>query len=74
MVVPRLLEQYGALTLYFRDAVTYEKLLSCDQILATLDDPTTKLHLQFLDSILPVFNILNQQMQSETTNTHFTNQ
>lgn len=70
MVVSRLLEQYGALTLYFRDAVTSEKLLSCDQILATLDDQTTKPFLHFLDFILPVFNILNQQMQSETSQIH----
>lgn len=70
MVVSRLLEQYGVLTLYFRDAVTCEKFLSCDQILATLNDPTTKLYLQFLDFILPVFNVLSQQMQSEISQIH----
>lgn len=67
MVVSRLLEQYDALKLYFTDAVLSERLLACENILQRLNDPTTKLYLQFLDFVLPVFNSLNKQMQSETS-------
>lgn len=70
MVVSRLLEQYDALKLYFTDAVLSERLLSCENILQRLTDPTTKLYLLFLDFVLPIFNSLNKQMQSEATQIH----
>lgn len=70
MVVSRLLEQYDALKLYFVDAVLSEKLLACEDILKKLNDPTTKLYLYFLDFVLPIFNSLNKQMQSESTQIH----
>lgn len=69
-VVSRLLEQYNALRLYFTDAVVSERLLACENILQKLNDPTTKLYLQFLEYVLPIFNMLNKQMQSESPQIH----
>ena len=69
-VVSRLLEQYNALTLDFTDAVLSERLLACENILMKLKDPTTKLYQEFLDFVLPIFNTLNKQMQSETSQIH----
>lgn len=60
MVVARLLEQYEALKLYFTDAVLSERIIACETILQRLKDPTTKLYLQFLDFILPMFNTINK--------------
>ena len=70
MVVARLLEQYDALKLYSTDAVFSERIIACENILERLNDPTTKLSLQHLDFVLPMFNILNKQMQSESTPIH----
>ncbi|KAK4322804.1 hypothetical protein Pmani_006470 [Petrolisthes manimaculis] len=70
MVVTRLLEQYSALVLYFTDAVLNERLLVCENTLRKLQDPTTKVYLQFLDFALPIFNGLDKQMQSETSQIH----
>jgi hypothetical protein len=70
-VVKRILEQYGALYLYFNDAVMKKNdILAAENIFAKLQDPTTKLFLQFLDFILPLFNQLNLEMQSESPKIH----
>lgn len=69
-VVSRILEQYGALKLYFIDAVSQGDVLAAEQILNRLRDPTTKLFLQFLDFALPFFNILNKDMQAESPRIH----
>lgn len=70
MVVNRILEQYHALKLYFTDAVSEHDILAAENILAKLNDITTKIFLQFLDFILPVINNLNKEMQSETPKIH----
>lgn len=70
MVVARLLEQYEALKLYFTGAVLDDQLLACENILQKLNDPATRLYLQFLDFILPLFNNLNLKMQSESPQIH----
>lgn len=69
-VVCRILEQYGALQLYFTDAVSRNDVLAVDNILSKMNDPTTKLFLQFLEFILPFFNNLNKEMQSESVKIH----
>lgn len=66
MVVSRILEQYGALILYFTDAVSSNDLLIAENILSKLNDPVTKLFLQFLDFIIPFFENLNKEMQAES--------
>jgi hypothetical protein len=69
-VVKQLLEQYEALKLYFIDAVTNDQLDSSSNILEKLTDLSYKAFLQFLEFILPVFNNLNRQMQSEKVQIH----
>lgn len=66
-VVIRLLEQYDALKLYFVDAVANDRLLAAETILQKLNDPLSKLFLQFLKFILPIFNNLNREMQSTSS-------
>lgn len=70
MVVARLLEQHEALKLYFTGAVLDDRLLASENILQRLNNPFTKLYLQFLDFVLPIFNSLNLQMQSESPQVH----
>ncbi|XP_068225057.1 protein FAM200C-like [Palaemon carinicauda] len=70
MVVSRLLEQYEALKLYFTNAVLGDRLTTPEIILERLSHPVTKLYLLFLEYVLPVFNNLNRQMQSESTQVH----
>nr|XP_022907493.1 uncharacterized protein LOC111418993 [Onthophagus taurus] len=69
-VVRRILEQFGALQLFFTDAVSKKDLLAAENILHKLNDPTTKLFLQFLDFVLPFFNSLNREMQAERPKLH----
>lgn len=70
MVVSRILEQYNALKLFFTDAVANKDILAAETILLKLNDNVTKLFLQFLDFILPIFNNLNKEMQSEAPTLH----
>ncbi|KAJ4426947.1 hypothetical protein ANN_26746 [Periplaneta americana] len=63
-------EPSGSLKAIFADALINDRLLASDLILQKLNDPTTKLYLQFLDFILPLFNSLNIKMQSETPQIH----
>ncbi|XP_071056480.1 uncharacterized protein [Onthophagus taurus] len=69
-VVRRILEQFGALQLFFTDAVSKKDLLAAENILHKLNDPTTKLFLQFLDFVVPFFNSLNREMQAERPKLH----
>lgn len=69
-VIARILEQYGALQLYFTDAVSNKDLLAAENILSKLNDPTTKLFLEFLNFVLPFFTNLNREMQSESPKIH----
>lgn len=69
-VVCRILEQYGALQLFFTDAVASNDILSAENILCKLRDPTSKLFLQFLEFVLPFFTVLNKEMQSQTVKIH----
>lgn len=70
MVVSRILEQYNVLKLFFTDAVANRDILAAENILAKLNDAVTKMFLQFLDFILPIFNNLNKEMQSEAPKLH----
>lgn len=64
-VVKRLLEQYDAFILYFTNASFTDRLTTPDTILMRLKEPITKLYLQFLEFVLPFFNDINIEMQSE---------
>lgn len=70
MVVSRLLEQYNALKLYFTNAVLGDKLLAPEAILQRLDTSVTRLYRMFFEFVLPIFNSLNKQMQSESSQVH----
>lgn len=65
-VVKRILEQYEPLTLFFEKEASEQKLLAPATILNWLKDPQTKIFLQFLEFVLPIFNKLNRLFQSET--------
>lgn len=69
-VVSRILEQYRPLQLYFTGAVANRDVLAAENILLKLNDPTSKLFLQFLDFVLPFFTNLNRNMQSESPKLH----
>jgi len=64
-VVRRLLEQLPALKLYFQSAVLVDRLLATQNILNKCMEPTTELYLELLSFVLPYFNDLNKEMQSE---------
>lgn len=69
-VVKRILEQYNALVLYFTDVHLNQKVSAAEKILNLLRDPSTKLYYHFLDFVLPFFNNLNLEMQSESIKIH----
>ena len=64
-VVKRLLEQLPALKLFFTQAVMEDRLEAAQLILQKLNDPVSKLYLEFLDHVLPFFTDLNKEMQAE---------
>ncbi|XP_072381987.1 uncharacterized protein [Diabrotica undecimpunctata] len=68
--VSRILEQYNALKLFFTDAVQNNELLAAENILVKLNDVTTLLFLSFLDFVLPLFNNINKEMQSQSPKIH----
>lgn len=68
--VKRVIEQYSALKLFFIDAVSNNDLLTSENILQKLQDPTTIIFLQFLDFVLPLFTNLNKEMQAEHPKIH----
>lgn len=70
-VVKRILEQYEPLRLYFIDIVCNKNdVLIAENILQKLQESRNKLYFQFLDYVLPVFNQLNREMQSESPKIH----
>lgn len=68
--INRILEQFEPLKLFFIDAVTSNDVLAAENILEKLQDPETRLFLEFLDFVLPLFNGLNREMQSESPKIH----
>ncbi|XP_068232268.1 SCAN domain-containing protein 3-like [Palaemon carinicauda] len=64
-VVKRLLEQLPALKLFFTQAALKDRLVAAETILQRLNDPITKLYLEFLDHVLPFFCDLNKEMQAQ---------
>lgn len=70
-VVKRILEQYEPLKLYFIDIVSSKNdVLLAENILQKLQDIQNKLYFQFLEYVLPFFNQLNREMQSESPKIH----
>lgn len=72
-VVSKILEKYDSLKSYFTNAVLVDKLEAPETILQRLRMPVTKLYLMFLDFILPIFDNLDKQMQSESSQIHVLN-
>lgn len=70
MAISRVLEQYQALKLFFINASLNDDVTTATNILNKLNDPVTLLFLQFLDFVLPIFNKLNREMQSESARIH----
>ncbi|XP_047523967.1 uncharacterized protein LOC125062236 [Pieris napi] len=68
--ISRILEQYQALKLFFINASLNDDIATATNILNKLNDPLTLLFLQFLDFVLPIFNKLNREMQSESARIH----
>lgn len=62
--VDRVVEQWGALKLYFTDARYNEKSTLSEQIYIWLNDPYVKLYLLFLKYVLPKFTKLNEYFRS----------
>ncbi|CAK1597844.1 unnamed protein product [Parnassius mnemosyne] len=67
--VCRILEQYGALKLYFTETALTDHL-NADSILFRLKNPYNKLYLEFLEFSLEIFNNMNKLMQSERPQIH----
>ncbi|XP_072946951.1 uncharacterized protein [Epargyreus clarus] len=65
-VVVRILEQWGALQLYFRDQMLTARLHSVEQIVQALENPIIKLFYLFLEWVLPKFTKLNELFQFES--------
>ncbi|KAJ8914340.1 hypothetical protein NQ315_011328, partial [Exocentrus adspersus] len=63
--VDRVLENWDALTLYFRMEATEEDLNSARNILRCLEHPTYKMYFTFLSYILELVNKLNLEFQAE---------
>lgn len=68
-VVVRVLEQYETLKLYFRGQ-HFDEIQTSSAIYNSLQNPTTKLYLEFLEYVLPIFNELNLEFQSESPKTY----
>ncbi|KAH6935843.1 hypothetical protein HPB50_010806 [Hyalomma asiaticum] len=62
VVATRLLEQMPALITFFKKAATEDRLLAAESILEKLNDPSTKLYLQFLEYVSPFFTNLKEEM------------
>lgn len=69
-VVNRLLEQFDSLKLYFTGESLEQNIEKAKDILEKLNNPLFKLYLQFLQYILPLFNDLNREFQSEKPKIH----
>lgn len=64
-VVLRIVEQWGALNLFFTHEAHEEKVRAAEYILRDMRDPQTKLYLLFLKWVLPRFHDLNKFFQGE---------
>ena len=60
----RVIEQWDALTMYFRSVVATDNLLSSQKILSQLQNPVWKLYFHFFNFVLPKFTGLNLMFQS----------
>lgn len=75
-VVKRMLDRFDVLKVYFDSAdssVDRKVKEKMQEIMAVLDDPTTKLYLQFLKYVLNKINKLNKLFQSETPQIYLLN-
>ena len=63
--VKRLLEQLPELQLFFTQATVEDRVIVAETILQKLNNPLSKLYLEYLDIVLPNFNDLNREMQRE---------
>lgn len=68
--VARIIEQWEALKLYFKDHVAEERLKSVEYILKDLNDPSIFLYFNFLNFILPSFSRLNLMFQRDAPTVH----
>lgn len=64
--VRRVLEQYDAPLIYFKELSVSDPTITHDVILGVLEDPTTEVYLHFLIYSLNMFNEFNTVFQSET--------
>lgn len=62
--VIRVLEQYEALKMFFRTEA-FDKASNAIDIQNLLENPVNKLYLEFLEYVLPIFNNMNLEFQSE---------
>ncbi|GBP33090.1 Zinc finger protein 862 [Eumeta japonica] len=65
-VVERILEQWGALQLYFREQMLTARLHAVEQIVQALENPIMKLFYLLVEWVLPKFTKLNELFQSES--------
>lgn len=70
MCIVRILKHYPALKMYFRVEAMQNQSDKAKKISQTIENPVTKLYLMFLDFILPFFNNINKEMQSESIKIH----
>jgi len=64
-VVNRVLEQFNALKLFFQSQYIEEKDKKAEEIFGVLNNPLSKLYLQFLQFVLPLIVNLNLEFQGE---------
>ena len=68
--VDRVLEQYDALSDYFKTVCKEDPTVTHDVILTALEDPITRIYLEFLSYALKMFNDFNTNFQSEVPLLH----
>lgn len=68
-VIVRTLEQYDALKLYFQGQ-HFDNVQASSAIFNSLNNPVMKVYLEFLEYVLPIFNDLNLEFQSESPKIH----
>lgn len=67
--IDRVLEQYEPLKLYF-GIESFDGVSGADEIQISLNNPVTKLYLEFLQFVLPIFSNMNTEFQSEAPKIH----
>lgn len=68
--VKRIIEQWGALKLYFRDQYTLDRNVTNEFLCKNFDDEITKLYFLFLDYVLPIVNKFNVIFQANSCVVH----